>query len=68
LDDRRYGNSVGEVERVSKDSGYENKIGVYYYACFGMLSRPNPERNEKGARQAKQGSYCALVDLTWWTT
>jgi hypothetical protein len=22
LDERRYGNSVGEVEKVSKDSGY----------------------------------------------
>jgi hypothetical protein len=33
-----------------------------------LINRPNPERDEKGARQAKQGSYYALVDLTWWTT
>jgi hypothetical protein len=53
LDERRYGNSVGEVERVSKDSRYYDKIGVYYDACFGTLNHPHPERYEKGARQAK---------------
>jgi hypothetical protein len=57
LDERRYDNSVGEVKRVSKDLDTKDKINIYHDARFGTLNRPNPERDEKGARQAKQGSY-----------
>jgi hypothetical protein len=42
LDERRYGNSVGEVKRVSKDPDTKDKISVYYSACFGTLNHPNP--------------------------
>jgi hypothetical protein len=68
LDKRRYGNSVGEVERVSNDFDTKDMISVYYNACFETLNHPNPVRDEKGARRAKKGCYCTLVDLTWWTT
>ena len=34
----------------------------------GCLTVLASERGRRGTRQAKQGSYCTLVDLTWWTT